>query len=693
MTAAVLQSRARYGFYGLAVLFAALAVIGGIRSYSPAPFWDMWISYLPFLDQASSGGWEVWWKQHNEHRIVLARLFFWMDLRWFDGAGWFLIVVNYALVTLGAVLYCRILREAVVGRGRELERHALTALLVIWLFSWTQWGNLTWGFQSQFFLAQLLPLAALYLLYRSIQDGAGIFALACLLGVMSAGTMANGILALPLMTVYAALTRQRAARIGALALLTALTLFAYFYDYSAVVGHGSLSQALREQPLRLAVYMLYYLGNPFYEVLGGRAPGRIVVLSASLFMVLSTLRFAWQLLRQPRPPALPLALLFFIVYIIGTAFGTAGGRLIFGYAQALGTRYATPGLMAWAALLVLYAPALLALGEQARRWVWTGLALLVLAMLVYQVKALRSQADELFARSIGALAIEMRIADKAAIGKTYPDTGPVVFTQEASDKQRSFFGLYPYRGARAQMGHVFAPAALPVCQGALEEISQVEGDYLYLRVRGWLAQPGAQMAPPVVRFLDAGGKQVGYALGGEPRAEAGQGAGFRGYLAPAAQGELLTVRGEGPDGPVCQLQLKTKAPPAFIVKAEAPSAQGATVGRANVIDASEWAGTDYFKSELPGMQVYGSYVASDADRGTIALRLKRGDRLFYRSGPSMAQQTMLIDGVKTVPLPLAKDWVLLEFAGDELPAQAFTVKLSDNGSGWGEWSAIALKSH
>jgi len=39
----------------------------------------------------------------------------------------------------------------------------------------------------------------------------------------------------------------------------------------------------------------------------------------------------------------------------------------------------------------------------------------------------------------------------------------------------------------------------------------------------------------------------------------------------------------------------------------------------------------------------------------------------------------------------APDWVLLDFSHDVLPEE-FAVKFSDKGAGWGEWSAIALKS-
>ncbi len=690
------QRLLRHGLTGLALLFVVLAVVGGVRAYSAVPFWDMWDSYLPMADRAASSDWSVWWRQHNEHRIVLSRLLFWLDLRWFGGGSWFLIAVNYLLVLLGAVLFCRLLRQAAASSKRELDQHALAALIVASLFFWSQHENLTWAFQSQFILAQLLPLSALYVLYRSIQGGGIQFALACLLGVLSAGTMANGILALPLMTIYALLTRQGARRASVLAALSAVVLFAYFHDYVSPAGHGALSQVWhrKEQFVR---YVAIYLGSPLYFALGEGRIGKTVALLAGLFLIGCWVRFAWLNLRRPHQAALQLALLFFIAYIVGTASGTAAGRMQINMTPAF--RYTTPALMAWAALLALSAPTLLALHGRRRQLAYGALALLMLPMLKFQFKALDSHADEVFDRSVAALAIELRVHDKVEIGHVYPSTEVIARSTQAADNQRSVFGMYPYRGARTHMGTVFAPAALPACMGALDSAGLIEGEGRFLRVDGWLYDPAGKTVPQVVRLLDPEGKQVGYALGGSRRDDvaATQGraarlAGYRGYLESVVSGQALTLRGEGPAGPICQMQVKAPMALPYRFTAAQPSPQRTTVGSANVVDGSAWQGADFARSTFAGMRVYGSYVNSDADRGSIVLRVQRGDRLFYRSGPSIRQQSMEIEGMGTVPMPLAQDWGMLEFSGDALPQQAFSVKLSDTGNGWGEWSAVAIKS-
>jgi hypothetical protein len=85
-------------FWFFCIAYISLAVIGGIRNYSPVPHMDMWDGFLGFFIQPSANEFGAWWAQHNEHRIVLARLLFWIDQSLFSGAAIFLVTANYALV-------------------------------------------------------------------------------------------------------------------------------------------------------------------------------------------------------------------------------------------------------------------------------------------------------------------------------------------------------------------------------------------------------------------------------------------------------------------------------------------------------------------------------------------------------------------------------------------------------------------
>jgi hypothetical protein len=662
----------------------------------------MWNGYLEFFVKVTEGDWSAWWAQHNEHRIVLARLLFWADLRWFGGASWFLIVVNYVLVGLGTLVFWLILRDAVVAVKSTEDKAVLGLFITAWLFLWMQQNNLTWGFQSQFILAQLLPLCALYWLHKSVADDRGRhFLVACGFGLAAVGTMANGILALPLMTLYALVTRQSAVRVGVLVALSVVMLYFYFHDYHAPSGHGSLLQALKENPSGLLQYVLLYLGSPFYYLLGQGALGRHIASVTGLILVVSSAWFAIKSLRQPREATLQLALLFFILYIGGTALGTAGGRLIFGVDQALGSRYTTPALMVWAALLVLYAPALLAAGGVTRKRILIPFAVIALLMIPLQLKALRSQDEVLFERRIAALALELRIKDQRQIGHIFPSVEwALSLAEKPSVDNLSIFGMYPFRDAREQLGTTVQQLALPTCQGALDEVEGTDGDTRFVRVRGWMFNPASKSDPQVVRFLDDQGKVVGYALTGQSRPDVAEAinkkaiqSGYRGYLLSDQTGAVLTLQGESQEGPSCQIQAHVPVI-LFSITSAKPSADRVTVDTANVLPGNQWLGSDFTRSVIDGMQVYGSFINADADVGAISLRIKRGDRIFYRSGPTGGYQLLEVSGSSYLPvkLPVSTEWVLLDFSSIILPDEGFIVKFSDNGPGWGEWSAIALRT-
>ena len=63
-----------FAFFAFAMVL--LAMIGGVRRYSPIPFGDMWNGTLGFFVRIQDGDYSAWWAQHNEHRIVLARILF-----------------------------------------------------------------------------------------------------------------------------------------------------------------------------------------------------------------------------------------------------------------------------------------------------------------------------------------------------------------------------------------------------------------------------------------------------------------------------------------------------------------------------------------------------------------------------------------------------------------------------------------
>ncbi|NYT24349.1 hypothetical protein H0A73_12135 [Alcaligenaceae bacterium] len=102
---------------------------------------------------------------------------------------------------------------------------------------------------------------------------------------------------------------------------------------------------------------------------------------------------------------------------------------------------------------------------------------------------------------------------------------------------------------------------------------------------------------------------------------------------------------------------------------------------------------DYERTQLDGYTVWGSFVSGDTDTGSLSLRMRRGQAVFVRTGPVATNQRIVVlaNGIQNdYPMPLSQAYTLLVFDSPILP-EHFQVIFHDDGDGWGEWAAIALK--
>lgn len=534
-----------------------LAFAGTVRGFSPIPWWDMWDGYVDFFLRVRAGETAAWWGQHNEHRLVLSRLLFWPDIEWLGGRGVLPLVANLVVVSAVAATFVAVLRAIAGRRDDGGVRGVAGAIVVAWLFSWVQGFNLAGAFQIQFFLAYALPLWALLALHRSSgPDAPGRwFAIACLLGLASWGTMANGILVGPLMVVHALAIRPSPARIGVLAALSAASIATYLHGYVPGPNATGIGQALATHPLKAAAYVVLYVGGPFFHLFGGSGLGRVAASLAGLGLLAAAARLAWREVRSRPRDSLRVALLCFVAFVVGSAVVTAAGRVGYGLSQALADRYATPALMAWATIAVLCAPALPAARHADRtdapmRWA----AALVLLLLVFQVRALVRPHEAFADREVGALALALGVRDPASIGTVYPDPDHALsIARRAVDARLSVFADAPYAGLSARLGHPVGGAPAPGCEAVLEPVQALDGEARWVRIAGRVRARAGDRAPAFVELLDAQSRVAGIAMVAEPRvptwvpgARGPDERRFRGYLlADRADGPLRIVAPEG----------------------------------------------------------------------------------------------------------------------------------------------------
>lgn len=554
ITGEVLGNKMGIAIFLFAIAMFGLAIAGGVQGYSSIPFGDMWIGTIGFISRIDDGEYIAWWDQHNEHRVVLGRILFWLDYKIFSGPSGFLIIANYIMVGAAAYLYWFVIKDLAREKNVQSQGFFLWLFITAWLFVWTQEENLTWGFQSHFFLAQLLPLCALFWLAKSNKSFALVdFLIACVFGVLSAGTMANGILALPLMFVCALIMRQDVTKSLWLLTLAVLVVSSYFHDYHAPVGHGHLSDALVENPLGLLHYTMLYLGSPFYYLFGQGSLGKAAAVLSGVFLTACSILIAFRQIAQNKRSALVLALVFFILYIGGTAFVTGCGRLILGLDQALSLRYTTSAIMAWAALIAALWGSFSFNTITAARIIRLAGILIGIAMLNYQIKALKPMDDVYSVREVAALALTLGIKDFEYIRSISPNDPDqaLKISKIAIDRNYSIFGKYPYSNLRQDFGTRYDSGSHETCLGSLDKIEPIEGVPDYVRVHGWLFSAKSKSSPKLIRFINQAESIVGFGLTGTPRwdvakamdSSAGR-SGFRGYLQITSTGSPIAAIGD-----------------------------------------------------------------------------------------------------------------------------------------------------
>lgn len=552
----------------VATAFVVLAITGTARMYTPVPFWDMWGATMGFYMAISDGASWLWWAQHNEHRIILSRLLFWLDYEFFAGLSIFLLIMNHVLVAAAVMLFWRMSNERLHSMdASRTTRFFIGCFFIAWLYQWMQHENLAWAFQSQFFLAQLLPLCAFYWLHRTAtcNNTNTNFVVACFWGIASAGAMANGILALPLMALYALIIRMRLWRVLLLAALSVIMLSLYFYNYQSPPHHGSTVDTLLQQPVEVVQFVLLYLGSPFFNLFGRGDLGNIIAMLSTCVMAAIALTFLYQGIRSPRHNTLTLALVFGIAYLAGTALGTASGRVSFGVLQAVSYRYTTPALMAWSCVLVLGLPRLLQLGSRFPRLSSVVLAATLVMMLNLQWQAAKPQHQLVFNRKLAGLALTLEIQDEAQIRQVFEMTPGLLRTVEvAESRQLGMFAIPPWRGLKSAMGDTAVSNGLPQCAGHVDQVTTITPDQDFIAIEGWLYNAQQQQLPSLITVTSAAGVISGFALTGLPRPDVAAAvdkhaylSGFRGYVIRDLVGEAITLTA---DTAPCELILELSAP-------------------------------------------------------------------------------------------------------------------------------------
>lgn len=518
--------------------YFTLMAIGLVRWYTPVPFWDMWDAYLSSYIEYLDGNWRGIFNQTNEHRIWFSNILFFLDLEFLKGRALLLVPANGLLtVAVWATL-------ALIARHLLKDRPGLWLVVALCLgpfcFSWLQEQNLYWGFQSQFFVAYLFPLAAFACLAMSYASprGRAWFIAAIAFGLASLGTMANGLLALPFLIVMIfAMPNPSWRRAAVIAAIAVAAYVAWFQGYFLVErDRASLVQAV--------TFIYSFFGLPVAPIV--LTEPKIHV--AGVIFIASSLGFAlyWFRARRTLDPMV-LALITFIAYVGASCFIIAIGRAAIQPNAAMISRYATPSLIAWAALVILYAYVLRRV--PLIRWVIAGLGVyFAWGLLPTQRLVFTDLGPEyVHQRWIGGLALKMRVLDLESIDNVYPTTRQFDIDHirnVAARADRDGLTIMGDEAFTAAVASVGKPAAggFHVCPGVLEVSEVIKEDENYRRVLGWVFDDRVGRVP-LFAYVVENGVIEGVVVTGSMRHDVariidprGAKAGFTGFVRASAAG-------------------------------------------------------------------------------------------------------------------------------------------------------------
>ncbi len=389
---------------GAGALQAALFLWYLLRGNYALPAFDL-LDILAALLQGV--GWVWLFQPHNEHLLVLPKLWFAFDLAVLRGSLLAHALLCFAIWTAAFLALVPVLMRA-AGEERDLALAGIGLLAVLWFRTFTlEPFVIALGIG---FVAMLGPAVCAMILAlrfgtgRRPTGGAGRLLAVLLLGLCAVGSLANGILALPV----AALLAWRRDRPGPALVIFAAGLacaLGYVLTRSGAGGGGSLGGMLS--------FLIAFFAAPWFKVVAMPA---IVLSVATILLLLALAPLALIARETPARLAGGLAL-FALAGAALVAYGRQGG----GTGGALAGRY---GLF----VVLGHTSILLALVQGLR---WTSPAIRGGAFALLGLGAVVLLAEQVVIGQRYAARADAVAALRATLGQPAPPAGPFALIHPA----------------------------------------------------------------------------------------------------------------------------------------------------------------------------------------------------------------------------------------------------------------------
>jgi hypothetical protein len=485
----------------LAAIVVSTSIYGGFHFYSPVPFWDQWDGHIGFYQRFADNPLNALWSQHMEHRIVLSRVLFLIDLMIFRGGNAFLLVCNYLLAAGTAAV---LIREYLRGHQTRASIWVIAGIALVISFAWIQGENLKWGFQSGSLGVNFFAIWAFAQFSRPDSRAVNISA-AMVLCVVATLTMGNGIAGFGVMLIQAFLQRRPVREYVVVAICGALTALAYYHNYhkpelpmDPAVAHVSLA--------RLKFYVIF-MGNPIFLVNQNLMTAALTgIVSVTVFTATVLYLFVKRTITPYRA-----FLIASYGFIAASAMGATSSRWMLGLVNAAAGRYTSPVLVSFAALALLLIDVV---SNDKRRVAVAAAILCVMSYIGLGQRDLRNDTSGLFYRKMAVLGQKIGQDRPDYDALIYPANMHEIYMKDAEYGARHRIGVYAEDWLRDAGVVKFDPKLVDrdVCQGHVDATS---GDKGKIVVGGWAS--AGHREDLLILITDDQNQTIGYGVTGQAR--------------------------------------------------------------------------------------------------------------------------------------------------------------------------------
>lgn len=494
-----------YSLWGalLGIFIVATSIYGGFHYFSPIPFWDQWDGYIGFYRAIVNGDYGFFWSQHMDHRIVIPRILFFLDIYVFGGWNVFNIVAIYLLVAcLGVTIWLEYKKWHTV----RYSPFIIIGVIFSFLFSWTQNDNLKWGFQNQFIAIYLFAMLA-FAFYSRPTHSVKRVALGLLFCVCAELSMGNGVATFFVMAVQGVLLRRSWREIATVLVAGAIANAVYFHNFVKPIL--PLNPDVAHVPLARLKFFLIFLGNPVFWITNSLTlPG----IAGFVLLVLAALA-TFHLYRKRLFTPYRSFLIAGYGLVVASAVGATQGRWMMGLPAALASRYALPALLSFLVLSLLALD--LATTRRARRFV-VLVPLVFLTFLAKFQQNVNGDIEVLYRWKLAVLSQKIGLDHQELDGLIYPLSAHSIYADNA--KFAAEYEIGPYSsGWLHDAGIVRFDKDLvdsSRCTGFLDTVTP---DSVGITASGWVVAPAHRHSTLLIVLVNPAGETVGYGVSGKKR--------------------------------------------------------------------------------------------------------------------------------------------------------------------------------